>query len=185
MSSLVAAGSGALSWTLLEYVIHRWLGHDRRFRRTPFGLEHVRHHAQGDYFSPPWKKVAITAAIAALLAGPAILIAGAVAGPAYLGGLLVLYVFYEALHRRLHTRAGIGPHGRWARHHHFRHHFADPHRNFGVTSPLWDLVFRTYHRGPEVVSVPRRLCSSWLLDPATGTIRAEHAGRFALGKPRR
>ena len=38
--SAVAALLGVLSWTFLEYVIHRWMGHDRRFRRTPFGVEH-------------------------------------------------------------------------------------------------------------------------------------------------
>ena len=185
IAPMIAAISGALTWTFLEYVIHRWFGHDRRFRRTPFGLEHVRHHAEGDYFSPAWKKVAIAAAVAALLAGPVILVAGMVTGLAYLGGLVIFYGFYECLHRRLHTHAGIGPHGRWARRHHFRHHFADPHHNFGVTTPLWDLAFGTCRRDPEVIRVPRRLCMSWLLDPATGTIRADQAGRFALAKPTR
>jgi len=47
----VAGVSGILTWTLLEYLIHRWGGHDRRFRRTPFGKEHVRHHIEGDYFA--------------------------------------------------------------------------------------------------------------------------------------
>ena len=47
---------GALTWTLLEYCAHRWLGHVHR--RNAFGAEHTRHHSQGDYFAPPWKKVA-------------------------------------------------------------------------------------------------------------------------------
>ena len=33
----------------MEYVIHRWLGHDPRFRPNPFAAEHVRHHGQGDF----------------------------------------------------------------------------------------------------------------------------------------
>jgi len=45
---LAGAAVGAASWTLLEYVIHRWGGHDRRFRRTPFGVEHIRHHIAGN-----------------------------------------------------------------------------------------------------------------------------------------
>jgi sterol desaturase/sphingolipid hydroxylase (fatty acid hydroxylase superfamily) len=184
IAPLLAAAAGALTWTFLEYLIHRWFGHDRRFRRTPFGIEHVRHHAEGDYFAPTWKKAAIAGGVTALLAGPALWIAGT-SGLAYLGGLVTFYGFYEVLHRRLHTHVGIGPHGRWARSHHFRHHFDDPHGNFGVTTPIWDLVFGTYRRAPDVIEVPRRLCMRWLLDPATGAVRADQAGRFALGKPTR
>lgn len=42
---------GAIVWTFLEYVIHRWLGHDSRTRPNPFAAEHVRHHSQADYLS--------------------------------------------------------------------------------------------------------------------------------------
>jgi sterol desaturase/sphingolipid hydroxylase (fatty acid hydroxylase superfamily) len=27
---------------------------------------------------------------------------------------------------------------------HMRHHFLHPDENYGVSSPLWDVVFRTY-----------------------------------------
>jgi sterol desaturase/sphingolipid hydroxylase (fatty acid hydroxylase superfamily) len=33
--------------------------------------------------------------------------------------------------------------GRFLRQHHMAHHYTKPDRNFGVSSPLWDLVFRT------------------------------------------
>ena len=73
---IAAAACGVLTWTLLEYLIHRWMGHDRRFRRTPFGVEHVRHHIEGNYFAPTWKKLVAAAIAAAVLCGPAIAIAG-------------------------------------------------------------------------------------------------------------
>ena len=34
------------------YVIHRWLGHDPRFRPNLLAAEHVRHHGEGNYFAP-------------------------------------------------------------------------------------------------------------------------------------
>ena len=172
---------GVLTWTLLEYMIHRWMGHDRRFRRTPFGVEHVRHHSEGAYFAPTWKKLAIAAVVGPLLCGPAIAIAGVGPGVAYVAGLLGFYGLYELQHRRDHTHAGIGPYGRWARKHHFHHHFVDPRTNHGVTSPVWDVVFRTY-RAPGLITVPPRLCMVWLVEPSTGTIRAEHAETYRLGK---
>jgi sterol desaturase/sphingolipid hydroxylase (fatty acid hydroxylase superfamily) len=175
---IVAALLGALTWTLLEYLIHRWMGHDRRFRKSPFGVEHVRHHIEGNYFAPTWKKLIAAALFAGVALGPALAIGG-VAGLGYVAGLVAFYGAYELLHRREHTHAGIGPYGRWARRHHFHHHFVDGRRNHGVTSPIWDFVFGTYER-PSIIRVPAKLCMSWLRDPATGQIRSEHAMTYQL-----
>lgn len=178
MTSLVVTFAlGMFSWTLLEYVIHRWLGHDPRYRGNPFGVEHVRHHAEGNYFAPTIKKAAVAALVAVVVGGPALLVAGA-HGAAAIGGLLVMYGAYEVLHRREHTHAGIGGYGRWARRHHFHHHFVDPKTNHGVTTPLWDVLFRTY-RTPGVIPVPAKLCMRWLLDEG-GAVRTEHAARYQL-----
>lgn len=176
-SLVVTAAAGAVAWTFLEYVIHRWLGHDPRYRGNPFGVEHVRHHSEGNYFAPNHKKAAAAAVVALALGVPAALVAGR-HGAVFVGGLLVMYAAYEVLHRREHTHAGIGRYGRWARRHHFHHHFVDPRTNHGVTTPIWDLVFGTYRR-PEVIPVPARLCMRWLLDDA-GAVRAEHAGSYRL-----
>jgi sterol desaturase/sphingolipid hydroxylase (fatty acid hydroxylase superfamily) len=172
---------GVLTWTFLEYVIHRWMGHDRRFQKTPFGREHVRHHIEGNYFAPTWKKLLLAAALTATLSVVATLLVGATAGVAYVVGLMTFYGVYEVSHRREHTHPGFGPYGRWARRHHFHHHFVDGRTNHGVTSPLWDLVFGTYRR-VEIIKVPPQLCMAWLRDPATGDIRPEYADTFVLRK---
>jgi len=175
---VLAFALGALTWSLLEYCIHRWLGHDRRFRPNLFAKEHVRHHIEGDYFAPSWKKGAAALAMVTVVSGPAVLIAGAAPGLAWVAGLVGFYLTYEVLHRREHTHAGFGPYGRWARRHHFYHHYVDARFNHGVTSPLWDLVFGTY-RTAEIITVPRRLIMPWMGDPETG-IRPELAGTYAL-----
>jgi sterol desaturase/sphingolipid hydroxylase (fatty acid hydroxylase superfamily) len=177
--AIVPALLGVLTWTFLEYLIHRWMGHDRRFQRTPFGKEHVRHHIEGDYFAPTWKKLVLAVGLTAMLSVPAALLVGATPGIAYVAGLMIFYGVYELIHRREHTHAGIGPYGRWARRHHFHHHFGDGRSNHGVTSPLWDLVFGTYQK-VDTIRVPPQLCMSWLRDPLTGGIRAEHASTFVL-----
>lgn len=178
---IAAAACGVATWTFLEYLIHRWMGHDRRFRRTPFGVEHVRHHAEGDYFAPTWKKMIVAAIAVVIVGAPAIAITDVPIGVAYSAGLVVFYGMYEVLHRRDHTHPGLGPYGRWARRHHFHHHFVDGRTNHGVTTPIWDLVFGTY-RTPAVIEVPRKLCMAWLVDPATGDVRVEHADTYRLGK---
>ena len=175
---IAAALLGAISWSFLEYVMHRYWGHDRRFRRTAFGVEHIRHHIEGDYFAPTWKKLLFAAGVAAGLAWPVVLL-GAAVGLSYAAGLLGFYGLYELVHRRLHTHAGIGRYGRYLRRHHFHHHFVDGRKNHGVTSPIWDLVFGTYER-PSIIRVPAKLCMAWLRDPATGEIRREHAMTYQL-----
>lgn len=178
---VLPALGGALTWTFLEYVIHRWLGHDKRYRKTPFGYEHVRHHSQGDYFAPTWKKVSAALLVGLSVGTPAAALVGRCAGVSFTAGLLAFYGVYEALHRLEHVFAGIGPYGRWARRHHFTHHFVDARKNHGVTSPLWDLVFGTY-RAPGTIRVPSRLCMSWLRDER-GEVREDFRDTFVLGDP--
>ncbi len=182
---LIAAAAllGALTWSLLEYLIHRFLGHLPQLRPNPFATEHVRHHSEGDYFAPTWKKVSVAVVLTALLAVPATRLAGVGPGLAFLAGLMGLYAMYEILHRRAHTHAGRGTYGRWVRLHHFAHHYSDARFNHGVTSPLWDVVFRT-RRPVKTIRVPPKFVMPWLLDPASGAVRADYADAFIV-EPRR
>ena len=178
-SVILALFLGALTWSFLEYCIHRWMGHDKRLRGNPFGQEHTRHHSQGDYFAPAHKKALAAVLALALTLPPSVFAAGWLLGGAFSAGLVVFYLYYEVLHRREHTHAGIGAYGRWARRHHFYHHFVDPSCNHGVTSPLWDMVFGTY-RTPEMIPVPRKLQMRWLANPETGEVHPAFARWYTL-----
>jgi len=174
---LLALLLGVLTWTLLEYFIHRFLGHEPKLRPNPFATEHIRHHSEGDYFAPTWKKLLAALVFTALLAGPAVWLAGVPLGLSYVAGLIGFYGVYEVLHRREHTHAGINAYGRWARRHHFAHHYSDARSNHGVTTPLWDVVFGTY-RPVQTIRVPGKFVMPWLKDPATGRVRDEFAHTF-------
>jgi len=161
---------GALSWSFLEYCIHRWLGHYKKTRPNPFADEHIRHHSQGNYFSPTWKKLLTALGITIVATTPAVFLGGLYAGFAYGIGLATFYLYYEILHRLEHVFEGLGPYGRWARRHHFYHHFVNPKANHGVTSPFWDIVFGTYCK-PSRITVPKKLQMCWLVDPSTGRLK--------------
>ncbi len=166
---LLALAFGIFSWSLLEYLLHRFLGHDRRTMPNFFSVEHTRHHTEGNYFAPTWKKA--LAAIATSMFVFLLLRSVAEQGMAlaYTIGFVGMYVAYEVVHRRAHTHEGIGAYGRYLRRHHFHHHFGNPKANHGVTSPVWDLVFGTYESVAEV-RVPAKLAMQWLIDPATGSV---------------
>ncbi|MFT7519124.1 MAG: sterol desaturase/sphingolipid hydroxylase (fatty acid hydroxylase superfamily) [Kiritimatiellia bacterium] len=170
---------GVLCWSFLEYVIHRWLGHHPAMAGNPFGKEHIAHHARGDYFAANWKKGLAALGVLAVVAPPAVLLVGWGPGLCFSLGLVGFYLYYEALHRLEHVWRGAGPYSRWARKHHFYHHFHDPRKNHGVTSPVWDVVFGTYVR-VERVRVPTKLAMTWLTDPKTGKIWTELQGDYEL-----
>ena len=175
---LLAIFAGALTWSLLEYLIHRFAGHGRRARRNPFGVEHTAHHSRGDYFAPAWKKIGAALGFFAAALPLAVLLGGWRLGGAFTAGLVGFYLVYELQHRLLHVWQGVGPYARWARRHHFHHHFHDPRTNHGVTSPLWDLAFGTWRR-PGRIEVPPKLAMRWLRAPA-GQVHPHLATDYAL-----
>lgn len=177
LSIVVAIVAGAFAWSFLEYILHRFAGHVAR-GRNHFSREHLRHHGTPNYFSPLWQKL-LSAAVAVPIAGLVWgALAGARAGVAFAIGFGLAYAAYEWLHMRLHTHGPRGVHGRWARRHHFYHHFGDPELNHGVTTPLWDIVFGTY-APVRHVAVPRKRAMPWLVEP-DGELRAIHAPEYSL-----
>lgn len=160
----LAFGFGGFTWTLLEYVLHRFVFHDRVLGVGP-AREHLDHHAKVDWFAPLSSKLRMAAVILPALALVAVPVAGWGAGSAYVIGIVGGWLGYELLHRAIHVWPPRTAYGRWAWRHHLHHHFGDPRRNHGVTSPLWDLVFRTYTPVRTVI-VPQRSAKKlpWLLD---------------------
>ena len=168
VTTSLAAFLGATGWSLAEYWIHRELGHNPKKLKNPFGTEHVAHHGKGNYFASAWKKAGAAALATALLLPPAVFLAGALHGGAFVAGFVGFYLTYELIHRLEHVFEGVGAYGRWARQHHFWHHFHNPRMNHGVTTPVWDHVFGTYEK-PGRVEVPRKMAMPWLCD-ASGEV---------------
>lgn len=174
---LLAFVLGAAGWSLLEYLLHRFVFHGA----NPSHLgarEHRLHHARVDYFAPWWQKALAATAVSAVMLPAAVFLAGPASGLCFTGSFVGTYLLYEVLHRRAHTHPPRGRYGRWLRRNHFAHHFADPRRGQGVTTPFWDAVFGT--RLPVVrVRVPRRLAMPWLVD-ASGEIHRAYAADYEL-----
>ena len=174
-SRIAAALIGAASWTGVEYGLHRFAMHEMRGHGLP-SVEHLEHHGDTAYFSPPSKKLASAAATTAVAYPVAFAVAGRRWATAFTFGLITMYFGYEVAHRRTHTRPPRNRYGRWTRRNHMHHHFGAPMRNFGVTTPVWDRLLGTYD-DPGVVTVPRRMAPGWMLDEM-GEIRAEYANDY-------
>jgi sterol desaturase/sphingolipid hydroxylase (fatty acid hydroxylase superfamily) len=133
---------GFFLWTAVEYAMHRLVLH----RLAP----HYQHHEEPDtlayIFAPLW--------LSGVSAGVLFVLLGLAAGSFQRGALIEAatvsgYLIYEALHVRMHSPAAGGPLLRALRKHHFYHHFGDDTRCYGVTTPIWDYVFRTGYDRPS------------------------------------
>ncbi len=169
---------GCLGWSFSEYAMHHWNGHLMR-GRTTFSREHLRHHAEKDYFTPNRQKVTMAIAPVLVIALVGTLLFGVGQAMAFTLGFTATYIIYEVTHYRMHTVPPRGPYGRMIRRLHFAHHFNSARMNHGVTSPLWDYVFRTWEE-PAIVRVPRRFAMDWLLDPETNEVREKYRADYAL-----
>lgn len=137
---------GVLSWSLVEYAMHRFLFHapaKSEAARVVLLLVHGHHHLWPD--DP--RRVAATpiqfGSLALLLYGMFSLLLPEAEAHATFGGAMLGYLAYEAVHFYAHHgRARDGALGALRRHH-MRHHHDDPRSRWGIGSPLWDYVFRT------------------------------------------
>jgi sterol desaturase/sphingolipid hydroxylase (fatty acid hydroxylase superfamily) len=178
LAGLALFAIGASSWTLGEYLMHRFAMHQLKGRGLA-SREHLRHHALQDsvleswYFA--WTGVVVVGGVlgvnAARLLGPVGVLLGV--------GWVAAYGFYDWIHWRAHRRPIAHPYERWVRRHHFHHHFGHPMANQGVTTPIWDLVFGTYERVEGPIGVPRRLAMVWLVGD-DGEVRPEYADDYVL-----
>jgi len=139
---------GVLIWTLLEYGLHRFVFHIQvplqRPLRDLVNGSHLEHHASPRDPNIVLVKPTYGLAISAVLYGLMYLLSGSLYSAAGLmAGIWAGFLYYEAVHYRVHFNlSGWGLVARQRRTH-FYHHFTNNKRCFGVTSPLWDYVFGT------------------------------------------
>lgn len=137
--------AGLLAWSLLEYGAHRGSFHHEPQTEGQLAfayLIHGVHHAYPDDSRRWMMPLAVTVPIKTLLLLLCRLVLGAFASGAF-AGFLHGYLTYDLMHYFIHRGRMPGRLGRYLRQHHLAHHYAKPEKNFGVSSPLWDLVFRT------------------------------------------
>lgn len=177
---LVGFVAGFLAWGLGEYLLHRFAMHEL-YGKGIMSREHLRHHVKADWnfgglMLLSWLGIVLVGSVLLLPLGW--LTVSLPFGISLAVGWAVGYFFYEYHHAASHLKAPKGRYTTLVRHHHFHHHFGHPMSNHGVTTPFWDIVFRTREK-PDVVRVPRRMAMPWLLDDA-GQLRPEFADRYQL-----
>jgi sterol desaturase/sphingolipid hydroxylase (fatty acid hydroxylase superfamily) len=131
---------GLFLFSIIEYAFHRWLFHGtvqiiaqghRSHHENPLGYDSL------PFFLPAMTLLALTGVFVMLMPRKyAFLLTGTIALSYVIYGLSHFTIHHHLFHYVLARN--------WAAHHHIHHYHADT--NFGVTTPLWDIVFGTRYR---------------------------------------
>jgi dihydroceramide fatty acyl 2-hydroxylase len=144
---LTLAGIGI--WTLAEYWLHRKLFHWEPDHPIGSRLHFIIHGVHHDHPNDKLRLVMPPAAslpLAALFFGAFWLAFGIPTALPLFAGFLLGYLAYDYTHYYVHHFVPKSDFGKRLREQHMRHHFQDHRYGFGVSSPLWDVVFRTLPR---------------------------------------
>jgi len=138
---------GLFIWTFVEYIMHRFVFHymppDKPWAMRMHFIFHGVHH---DYPSdakrlvlPP--SVSIPLATGFYFLFKAILPVNDVFG--FFPGFILGYLIYDISHYAIHHFNFKGNIWKKIKQHHMLHHYQDPGKGYGVSSPLWDKIFRS------------------------------------------
>lgn len=141
------------SWTLFEYIAHRYLFHYEASSKWGQRLVYIFHGNHHEYprdkmrlFMPPLPSIVLAAVVFSIIYGLSYLFTGTGSYAfIYFPGFITGYLAYVSMHYAIHAYAPPkGLKGLWRNHH--LHHYKYPERAFGVSSYLWDVVFGTLPR---------------------------------------
>jgi sterol desaturase/sphingolipid hydroxylase (fatty acid hydroxylase superfamily) len=142
---------GLLVWSLAEYLLHRFVFHfePRSDRQEQIiYLFHGVHHHQPQVKTRLVMPPIISIPLGVLFYGLFSLVVSDWLGLSHwfgpiISGFAIGYLIYDLMHYATHhfpMRSGVL---KYLKRYHMMHHYKTPDQRYGVSSPLWDVVFRT------------------------------------------
>jgi sterol desaturase/sphingolipid hydroxylase (fatty acid hydroxylase superfamily) len=137
---------GVIIWTLTEYLLHRFVFHFVPSSNMGKRIHFIFHGVHHDYPKDPLRLVmppAVSIPLALLFYYLFSGVLGRINADPFFAGFITDYLVYDMSHYALHHfnfKAGIWL---YLKKHHARHHYLDSDKGYGVSSPLWDLIFNT------------------------------------------
>jgi 4-hydroxysphinganine ceramide fatty acyl 2-hydroxylase len=142
---LLLAG-GLFVWTFVEYILHRFVFHFVPKQKWALRLHFIFHGVHHDYPND-LKRLVLPPSASIPLATGFYFLFNALLPPTYVyaffPAFIVGYLVYDMTHYAIHHfnfKSGL-----WKKikQHHMLHHYQDPSRGYGVSSDLWDKIFRS------------------------------------------
>ena len=137
---------GMFAWSLAEYFLHKHVFHwinDKPWGKRIHFLLHGVHHEYPDDKDRLVMPLLTSTPLAVIFYTLFTFTMGRAVAEPFFAGFVVGYLFYDGTHFFVHHFVPTSRWGKFLRRHHMTHHFSDHDGGFGVSSPLWDMIFRT------------------------------------------
>lgn len=137
---------GILAWTLTEYIMHRFIFHYEPNSEWGKKLHFIFHGIHHDYPCDRLRLVLPPSVSIPLATGFFFLFRSFIPAPGlftFFGAFLIGYLIYDMFHYAIHHVEIKGKLWNTLKSHHLKHHYVDPHRGYGVSSPLWDYIIHS------------------------------------------
>jgi sterol desaturase/sphingolipid hydroxylase (fatty acid hydroxylase superfamily) len=138
--------AGFLTWTFVEYVLHRFVFHfegesqlGKRLHFLLHGLHHIDPTDPTRLVLPPVMSMGFGYLLYCLFR----LILGPVWVTPFFAFFIIGYLCYDYIHFYVHHFNPTSKIGKYLKNGHMQHHYVNPNMRVGVSSPLWDYVFGT------------------------------------------
>jgi sterol desaturase/sphingolipid hydroxylase (fatty acid hydroxylase superfamily) len=142
---------GLFLWTLAEYTGHRFVFHHKP---TSLGQERIMflfhgiHHAQPQVKTRLVLPLPLSIPLVTIFYGLFYLVLAIfLRVPQWvaplMSGFIIGYLTYDLTHYATHHFPMRSGYAKYVKRYHMQHHYKDPNTRFGVSSPIWDWVFRT------------------------------------------
>ena len=146
---------GLVLWTFAEYTLHRFVFHFRprtSWQERVSFLFHGVHHAQPQcktrLVMPPVVSIPLALLFYALFQ---LILGRMLALPHWIApsfaGFVAGYLVYDITHYATHHFPMRARLWKFLKRYHMQHHYKTPDQRFGVSSPLWDVIFGTRPAG--------------------------------------
>lgn len=148
---LAAFFIGLFVWTFSEYNLHRFIFHFRPRNETQeriiylfHGVHHHQPQCKTRLVMPPVVSIPMAAIFYGLFT---LILGGLLHQPQWVrpmvAGFTIGYLAYDLTHYATHHFAMRNGIWKYLKRYHMMHHYKTPDQRFGVSSPLWDIVYGT------------------------------------------
>jgi sterol desaturase/sphingolipid hydroxylase (fatty acid hydroxylase superfamily) len=153
---LVWLSVGIFSWTFFEYSLHRFGFH---YSAKTAGGKWIVYLFHGNHHEDPHDstRLVMPPAVSIFVGAFIYLICRSVlthgSSEYFFVGMVWGYLVYDYTHFAIHHFEPRTRMGKYLKRHHYLHHYDHLGSKWGVSTPLWDHVFGTYHskkRGKDV-----------------------------------
>lgn len=139
--------SGLLVWTITEYLLHRFVFHYQPTSKAGQRLHFIFHGVHHDYPKDAKRLVMPPSASIPLAILFYLLFSLVFKNSNYMyiffSGFIAGYLCYDMIHYAIHHNNFKSSIMKKIKQHHMLHHYSDDSKGYGVSSALWDIIFKS------------------------------------------